>query len=42
MRDFINIDDADSKEYYALVVEDVDEVLKTMWIKEESPIDDEI
>ena len=37
-----NIDDANNDEYYVVMLEDVDEVLETMWIEEKPPIDDEI
>ena len=42
MSGLLNIDDADRKEYYFLMLEDVDEVLETKRTKEEPPIDDEI
>ncbi len=35
-------DDTNNEEYCVVMLEDVDEVLETMQIEEESPIDDEI
>ena len=35
-------DDTNNKEYCVVVLEDVDEVLETMRIEEEPPIDDEL
>ena len=42
MSGFFNIDDANNEEYCVVMLDDVDEVLETMWIGEEPPIDDEI
>ena len=42
MSGFLNIGDANNEEYCDVKLEDVDEVLETMQIEEESPIDDEI
>ena len=42
MSGFLDIDDANSEEYCVVMLEDVDEVLETMRIEEEPPIDDEI
>ena len=42
MNSNLNIDDANNKEYCVVVLEGVDEVLETMRIEEEKPIDDEI
>ena len=36
------IDDANNEEYCVVMLENVDEVLETMKIEEEPPIDDEI
>ena len=35
----LNIDDANNEEYYVVMLEDVGEVLETMEIEEEPPID---
>ena len=42
MSGLLNIDDANNEEYYVVMLEEVDEVLETMRIEEEPPIDDEI
>ena len=42
MSRFLNIDDTNNKEYYVVMLEDVDENLDTMRIEEEPPINDEI
>ena len=42
MSSFSNIDDANNKEYYVVMLEDVDENLERMRIEEEPPNDDEI
>ena len=42
MNSFLNIDDANNKEYYVVMLEDVDEISERMRIEEEPPIDDEI
>ena len=42
MSGFLNIDDTNYEEYCVIGLEDVDEVMKTMRMEGESPIDDEI
>ena len=42
MSGFINTDDANNEEYCDVMLEDVDEVMVTMWIEDEPPIDDKI
>ena len=42
MNGFKNIDDANNEEYCVAILEDVDEVLRMMQIKEEPLINDEI
>ena len=42
MRVFLNMDDTNNNTYCVIMLEDVDEVLKTMQIEENSLIDDEI
>jgi hypothetical protein len=42
MNGILNIDDANNKEYFVVMLEDVNEVLETMGIEEELPIDDKI
>ena len=42
MSGFKNIDDANNKEQCVVMLEDVDEVLETMQITEEPPINDEV
>ena len=41
MSRFLNIDAANNEEYCVVMLEDVDEVMKTMGIEEEPPIKDE-
>ena len=36
------MDDANNKEYCVVMLEDVDDILQTMRIEEEPPIDDKI
>lgn len=42
MSSFLNIDDATNKECCVFLLEDIDEVLETMQIEKEPPIDNEI
>ena len=42
MSSFLNTNDTNNKEYCVVILEDVDEVMETMWIEEEPPIDDKI
>ena len=42
MSGFLRTDDANNKECYAVMLEDIGEVMETMQIKEEPCIDDEI
>ena len=42
MSGFLRTDDANNKENYVVMLEDIDEVMERMQIKEGPPIDDEV